>query len=117
MHEKTYIKTLHTAGSLKETIKLEEPDAEKVSLVAATRQLSKVWGNVQCENCHQPAGDHPFGESPYPKQVGTETCLKCHTPARAPNWYDTQGKLSETKVQESRKKVGCPAGQLDEENL
>ena len=112
-----YIKTLHSADSLKEQLKIEESDAEKVSLVAATRKLSKVWVNVQCENCHQPAGDHPFGESPYPKEVGTETCLKCHTPARAPNWYDPKGKLSETKVEESRKQVGCPAGQLDEENL
>jgi len=113
----SYIKTLHSADSLKEPVKLEEAAPEKVTLVAATRQLSKVWGNVQCENCHHPAGDHPFGESPYPKQVGTETCLKCHTQARAPNWYDAQGKLLQGRLEESRKKVGCPAGQLDEENL
>ncbi len=99
-----YLKALH-----------EEND--KVALLTATRQFAKVWANVQCENCHKPAGEHPFGEAPYPKTVETETCTGCHTPARAPSWYLAGAKLNDQKVAESRKEVGCPAGTLNEEDL
>ena len=112
-----FLEALHEESKLTSKVRVEKEDPDKVTLLNATRQLSRVWVNVQCESCHQPAGDHPFGEAPYSKTVETETCLGCHTPARAPGWYSTEGKLNSEKVLESRKKVGCPAGTVNEEDL
>jgi mono/diheme cytochrome c family protein len=80
------------------------------------RQASRVHATVQCENCHGPGRDHPFGLETMPKVVATQSCLKCHTPERAPGWYSTvdgKPKLDDGKVSSNLKKMACPAG--DEE--
>ena len=80
------------------------------------RRASRVHATVQCENCHGPGRDHPFGLEPLPKVVATQSCLKCHTPERAPEWYQGQGgeaRLDESKLADKLKKMACPAG--DEE--
>jgi hypothetical protein len=51
-----------------------------------------------------------------PRVVATQSCLKCHTPERAPGWYSTvdgKPKLDDAKVSANLKKMACPAG--DEE--
>jgi hypothetical protein len=77
------------------------------------RQASRVHATVQCENCHGAGRDHPFGLESMPRVVATESCLKCHTPERAPGWYSTGNgtpKLDDAKVSANLKKMACPAG-------
>ncbi len=77
------------------------------------RQASRVHATVQCENCHGAGRDHPFGLETMPKVVAAQSCLKCHSPERAPAWYltvDGQPKLDEAKVSANLKKMACPAG-------
>lgn len=70
-------------------------------------QVKHAWGAVQCENCHGPAGNHPF-EGALKKSVPETTCLKCHTEERAPSWYE--GKRLKPGIVDSKKKlIQCPA--------
>ncbi len=71
-------------------------------------QVKQAWGAVQCENCHGPAGNHPF-EGQMKKIVPETTCLKCHTEERAPSWYE--GKRLKPGIVDLKKKlIQCPAG-------
>lgn len=93
-------------------VRTAEPARAREVLGRATR----VHATVQCENCHGPGRDHPFGLETLPKVVATQSCLKCHTPVRAPGWYVTkQGKeeLDQKKLSENMKKLACPAGSDD----
>ena len=112
-----YLESLHEESSLKSQVRLAPIAPEKIQLLEATRRLSRVWVNVQCESCHGPAGEHPFGSAPYPKAVAQETCLKCHSQERAPQWYGKNGQVDEGRWTESLKKMGCPAGSLNEADL
>ncbi|MBU6376801.1 MAG: hypothetical protein KGQ59_12440, partial [Bdellovibrionales bacterium] len=79
--------------------------------------VSRSHATVQCENCHGPGRDHPFGLDPLPKVIATQSCLQCHTPERAPGWYQVSGGkalLDETKLDEKFKKMACPSGDDDE---
>ena len=79
------------------------PTAKHSSFV----KVSKAFINVQCENCHGPAGNHPFSGR-YNKAVSTDTCLQCHTQERAPKWYK-DGKPDSDLIKEKLKSVTCPA--------
>ena len=77
------------------------------------RKVSRIHATVQCENCHGPGRDHPFGLEPLPRVIATQSCLKCHTPERAPGWYQAvEGKsqLDETKLAEKMRKMARPLG-------
>lgn len=69
-------------------------------------KTGKAFINVQCENCHGAAGEHPFSGS-YPKQVSTTTCLQCHTPDQAPGWYK-DGKPNLETINAKLKSMSCP---------
>lgn len=77
-----------------------------------SRGVKKVHATVQCENCHFPPRDHPFGLESNPPKVAKTTCLNCHTPTRAPSWYNAEaggnGKLDDEKLQKNLEKMSCP---------
>lgn len=67
----------------------------------------KAYINVQCEHCHGPGGDHPFGSNSL-KAVATTRCLQCHTEAQAPAWYK-DGKPNDAVIQLKKRQISCPA--------
>lgn len=108
-----YLKSMTEASSLDTPVKLtptSQPEPLKVSL----NGLARSFTPVQCENCHQPGQGHPFSGT-YSKKVDTsQTCLKCHTPERAPEWY--KGSEPDWKVIDAKRvKMTCPAGELSTE--
>lgn len=111
----SFLQTMENARSLKTEMKLL-PTEPSMTLRRAVGALSRAWTPVQCENCHQAGGDHPFSGS-YTKKVETATCLKCHTAERAPQWYTASGQPDLEKIQGKRALVTCPAGEMapDEE--
>jgi nitrate/TMAO reductase-like tetraheme cytochrome c subunit len=108
-----YLKAMTEAKSLDTPVKLtptSQPEPLKVSL----NGLARSFTPVQCENCHQPGQGHPFSGT-YSKKVDTsQTCLKCHTPERAPEWY--KGSEPDWKVIDAKRaKMTCPAGEISTE--
>lgn len=75
--------------------------------------LVRSWGPVQCENCHQPGGNHPISGA-VSKAVEKSLCLGCHTPDRAPKWYAQSGEPNWALIQEKKALVSCPAGELED---
>ena len=110
-----YLKQIHSAASLKDKVKLRSTD-RAFPIRKTLRDLSRAWAPVQCENCHKAGGDHPFSGS-YSKTVATTTCMACHNPERAPDWYNSAGKPNEKLIAEKRASVTCPAGNLDDSEL
>lgn len=108
----SFLKDMQSAKALDTKLKLRASDGESDTV---QRHLNRVrsWTPVQCENCHRPGGDHPFGGT-YSKQVATETCLQCHTQDRAPGWYTKEGRLDAAIVEKKRALVACPAGELEQ---
>jgi hypothetical protein len=102
------------AGFLKSMEAAGESAGDLAKLAKELRGYSKSWTPVQCENCHQPGGNHPFSGQ-YSKKVETSACLKCHTAERAPEWYTPSGQPDLEKIQAKRAKVACPAGELSPE--
>jgi hypothetical protein len=108
-----YLKQMTEAKSLDTPVKLTSK-SEPMPLRQSLNNLTRSFTPVQCENCHQPGRDHPFSGT-YSKQVDTtQTCLKCHTPERAPEWY--KGNEPDMKLIEAKRaKMTCPAGELTTE--
>jgi hypothetical protein len=73
--------------------------------------IQNAWTPVQCENCHGAGHDHPFSGT-MPKKVENTTCLSCHTPERAPEWYNADGKPNWEKIQGKHVQIACPAGDM-----
>ncbi len=95
-----HLRTLHEAKTLDQNVK------------KTLGSLHKSWVPVQCENCHQAGGEHPFAGS-YTKTVAQTACLKCHMPDRAPGWYQANGKLDSQIYEQKRLSITCPSGELD----
>lgn len=108
-----YLKSVTEADSLDTPVRLR-PKEQPQPLRQSLNGLARSFAPVQCENCHQPGRDHPFSGT-YSKQVDTtQTCLKCHTPERAPEWY--KGNEPDWKtIEAKRAKMTCPAGELTTE--
>lgn len=77
-------------------------------------EVKNNFANVQCLNCHNQHGEHPFN---YDLPLGHEEkmsqmknrCLACHTYDRAPEWYNKDSKTLNDKFFSTRlKKVSCP---------
>lgn len=117
----SFIKSMHEAKDLKSEVKTRvattarSGELELRPLSQAVAGLSRAYTPVQCENCHQPGRDHPFSAN-YTKAVPKETCLKCHTVQRAPEWYEASGQPDWKKIEEKRAKITCPAGELPPED-
>ncbi len=109
-----YLKSIHSARSIESEVKLVQKDPQGQSIRRTLSSLTRAWSPVQCENCHRPGQDHPFGGT-YSKTVETSTCLKCHTAERAPQWYTKAGLLDDDKVKAKRALVSCPAGDLQDD--
>ncbi len=110
-------------------------EIESVRALKATRirELSDKWmaidrdfnvsnnfGGVQCLNCHDQPGDHPFdvGTPQVSKSAKLESmktkCLNCHDPGQSPEWYqtDTSGKITGPNheiIDNHIKEIACPA--------
>ena len=108
-----YLASIHQAADIHTQFTPPIEGAAPTTLVQSLNLVRKAWTPVQCENCHTPGGDHPFSPG-YRKTVETDTCLKCHTAERAPEWYAKDGKLDPRIVQSKREQVTCPAGELSE---
>lgn len=76
--------------------------------------VTQNFANVQCLNCHEQAGDHPFdvGSSSVSKTAKLEgiknKCLNCHDPDQSPEWYTKDGP-NHAIVDAHIKEVACPA--------
>jgi hypothetical protein len=109
----SYLKAMVDADSLNTQVKLT-PKGPSMPLKQSLNGLARSFTPVQCENCHQPGQDHPFFSS-YSKQVDTaQTCLKCHSPERAPEWYKGNQPNWDV-INAKRAKMTCPAGDLPAE--
>jgi len=80
-----------------------------LSEAQAVAQVDRLYVSVQCENCHGPAGDHPFGATGALIRPSTSTCFKCHTPEQAPKWYNVDGKPDAERLAAQVKAMSCPA--------
>lgn len=105
---KAFLDQMHEAKTSDSPVRLRR-DSSEAPLAQSIASVHKAWTPVQCENCHNPGGDHPFGSTAYPKAVADSQCLKCHTQERAPQWYGQDGKLDPVRLMASRKKVACPS--------
>ncbi|MBC7693611.1 MAG: hypothetical protein H7222_17735 [Methylotenera sp.] len=105
-----FLKAMHEAKSLEAPVKLTR-DSKSLPLKGSLNQINRSFTPVQCENCHTAGGEHPFSGT-YTREVKAESCLKCHTPERAPGWYLPSGKLDVEKVAQKRLSITCPAGDL-----
>ncbi len=109
-----FLKAMHESKGLKEPVKLRRTDTEMIPLRAAVSKLERSWTPVQCENCHAPGRDHPFGAS-YTKEVPKTQCLKCHTQTQAPEWYTKGNQPDWDKIDAKRALIRCPAGELGDD--
>lgn len=94
--------------------------SDKWLAIDAKFGVSHNFANVQCLNCHEQAGDHPFdvGSSQLSKSAKLENikskCLNCHDPDQSPEWYskDEAGQVSgpnQAVVDAHIKDIACPA--------
>ncbi len=115
---RTFLKDLTSTVTVTSTQTQAEPAQRGVRLrrqdpalppAQALAQVDRLWVSVQCENCHGPSGDHPFGASEALLRPTGLTCLKCHTPEQAPQWYKADGKPDADRLAAQVKAVACPA--------
>lgn len=69
-------------------------------------KVKKAFVSVQCESCHGKLPGHPFAEGK-PGKVSLNSCVKCHTPEQAPQWYKA-GRLDEAKAKAAMASMACP---------
>ena len=81
-------------------------------------EVTHNFANVQCLNCHDKAGDHPFEMDDVVKKTTDymSKCLKCHTSDQSPSWYSKNDKGIATTVNKAYvsgiiKKIACPKRQ------
>ncbi len=75
-------------------------------------KVSHNFANVQCLNCHDQKGDHPFGEKSTLSRDSRidgikNRCLACHTSDQSPELYQKE-KLKNTEFDALVKKMSCP---------
>lgn len=108
-----FLNSLRDAKSLDSKVKMSAHGDEEVPLRQSLNMLGRSYTPVQCENCHQPGMDHPFSPG-YTKTVARDTCLKCHTQERAPEWYNGK-EPNWALIDKKRASITCPAGDLPPE--
>lgn len=111
---RAFLDAMSAAKSTKDPIRVKSTDPQPLPLRDALQRVTRAWTPVQCENCHSPAGDHPFSGT-YTKTVEKELCLKCHTQDRAPAWYTPSGQPDWKTIDAKRARISCPAGELSPE--
>lgn len=100
---------IHQAKSMDEKIRLRPADKTTHPMQDAISIMGTAWAPVQCENCHQPGGGHPFTDG-YKKAVAASSCLQCHTRERAPQWWTSGGKPDMKLIAAKMKLITCPNG-------
>ena len=103
------LKTIREASSLDSEIKLNSDDAEALPLRTQIGHFQRLWVNVQCEHCHGAGHNHPFDQTKL-KAITPETCLKCHTLERAPEWYGADHRPLPDLIAKKRSLMSCPLG-------
>ena len=106
-----YLVSVHEAAGIQSKIPSLIDGNEPITVQESLNGIQQSWTPVQCENCHQAGGDHPFS-SGFSKKVDNLTCLKCHSPERAPAWYRKDGTPDVDLITTKRGQVTCPAGDL-----
>lgn len=108
-----YLKNVSEAKTIQDPIHnfFKKDSTETFTVHNSLGLVQRGWTPVQCENCHGAGQDHPFSGT-MKKTVETNTCLSCHTPERAPEWYGADGKPNWDKIQGKRVQVTCPAGDM-----
>jgi len=88
--------------------------SKKVVKFDEKHQITHNFSNVQCLNCHNQNGEHPFDvETAKVKPNYEKACLKCHTADQSPGWYNKDSKklatsLNKKYFQKKLKQVSCP---------
>lgn len=108
------LREMRKAESLEDKISLKLAAADPVPLRIAISRITRAWTPVQCENCHSPGREHPFGSGGYSRTVAREACLKCHRQDRAPEWFLKSGEPDWEKIAAKRASVTCPPGEYVE---
>lgn len=78
-------------------------------LKSTLRRYTRSWAPVQCENCHGAGFGHSENSALKLARVGELTCVQCHTPERAPEWYDGDRKLKTELFRSKLARIRCPA--------
>ncbi|MEN9723292.1 MAG: hypothetical protein RJB38_1278 [Pseudomonadota bacterium] len=126
LHDPEGFSSLHQLVEWRKDLEKNQPALEKwvqdlrtTSPTAAKEQLQqaqRLHATVQCENCHGAGRDHPFGSEPMARPRNTTSCVQCHTPERAPEWYrprsssPEQFELDTEKAAQKLKEMSCPIG-------
>jgi hypothetical protein len=84
------------------------PDVAKWINALKKAEVKKTFVSVQCENCHGPRPEHPFGDDHSSGKVLAGACLQCHTKEQMPAWYESSGKLKQPVVDAAIKSIACP---------
>lgn len=87
---------------------LIRPDVAKWINALKKAEVKKAFVSVQCENCHGPRPEHPFGDDRSSGKVLASACLQCHTKEQMPAWYENSGKLKQPAVDAAMKSIACP---------
>jgi hypothetical protein len=105
-----FLKAMREAKNLNTPVKLRRTDATPAPLHRVVGRLEHAWSPVQCENCHQLSDSHPIGQLPNQK-VNPSTCLGCHTPTQAPEWYSNGKNVNPEILAKKLKMISCPSGE------
>lgn len=105
--QETFLKQLTELKNLDQPIQLKR-DSAPLPARQALDQIHASFAPVQCENCHGPAGNHPFSGQITRKST-EKTCVSCHSVEREPAWY-RDGKLDQELFGKKLKSVACPSG-------
>lgn len=108
----THFKDVKSIRELKPVKRIEI--ANKWQAMDSKYKVEHNFANVQCLNCHNQTGEHPFGDiKAEPVKDYSAKCIVCHTSDQSPSWYeeDEQGlatKLKKKYVEQKIKEVACP---------
>tara|TARA_R110002072_G_scaffold534_6_gene3937 strand:- start:113302 stop:114873 length:1572 start_codon:yes stop_codon:yes gene_type:complete len=77
-------------------------------------EVTQNYANVQCLNCHNQDGEHPFSVNvEQTKEQMQKNCLQCHNPDQSPEWYKKKenglpGELDQKVYEKHLKAISCP---------
>ncbi len=95
--------------SKKERLKL----SKKWVKFDTSHKVEANFSNVQCLNCHDLHGEHPFEFGDKTARNYESKCIKCHTRDQSPEWYlkDSKGlasSLNKKYFAKKLKEMSCP---------
>ena len=97
-----------TGKGYREQPQLVRPHVARWISALKKEGVKKAFVSVQCENCHGPLPNHPFGSNEKIAMVSTNLCLQCHTNEQMPAWYDDKGMVKQAAVTKAKESIACP---------